>query len=169
MQHVNATTRKQSGVDLERRIFRRGANEPDIPFFHVRKERVLLRLVEAMNLVDEDDGPRAVLLRPFGVGHDLLDLFNPGQHRGELNELRLGHLRDDLRESSFSGAWRSPENQRSGIISFDLYSQRLARTDQMFLPCVLIECPRTHAVRQRPRCVGGAASIRHGLKQAHET
>jgi hypothetical protein len=56
----------------------------------VRQKSILLGLVEAMNFVDEHDGSRAVLPRALRVGHDLLDLFDPGQHRGEFNELRLG-------------------------------------------------------------------------------
>jgi hypothetical protein len=43
----------------------------------MRKKRILLRFVEAMDFVDEHDGPRAVLLGALRVGHDLLDFFDP--------------------------------------------------------------------------------------------
>src|SRR5579863_9306358 len=39
----------------------------------------------------------------------------------------------------------------------------------MFLPGVLLERARTHAISQRPCCINGAASVRNGLKQAHST
>ena len=74
------------------------------------QERVLLRFVEAMDFVDEDDGARAVLLGPFRVGHDLLDFLDPSEHGGKFDELRLGHVRDDLRQRRLARARRPPEN-----------------------------------------------------------
>ncbi len=74
------------------------------------QEGVLLGFVEAVNLVDEDDRACAVLAGAFGVGHDLLDLFDPGQHGGKFDKIRLSHVGDNLRERSFARARRSPEN-----------------------------------------------------------
>ena len=75
----------------------------------MRKERILLRLVEAMNLIDEHDRARPILPSALRIGHDLLDLFDPGQNRGEFNELRLGHVGDDFGESSLASSRRPPE------------------------------------------------------------
>ena len=119
----------------------------------MRQERVLLRLVEAVNLVDEDDGARAILPRALGIGHDLLDFLDAGQHGGELDELRLGHARDDLRQRGLAGARRSPEDERANIVALDLRAQRLAGRDQMLLADKLIERPRTHAIGQRPGAI----------------
>ena len=156
LQHVNAAARKQRAVDLERRILGGGADQADVAFFHVGQKGILLRFVEAVNLVDEDDGARAVLAGAFGVGHDLLDFLDPGEHGGELDELRLGHAGDDLRQRGLAGARRSPEDERTGVVALDLRAQGLAGTDQLFLPGKFFERARTHAVRQRPRAVGGA-------------
>ena len=167
LQHIDAAAREQCRIDFERRILGGRADQPDVALLHVRQERILLRLVEAVNLVDEDDGPRAVLPRAFGVGHDLLDFFDPGEHGGELDELRLGHVRDDLGERGLARARRPPEDQRAGIVAIDLRAQRLARSDQVLLTDVLVERSRTHAVGQRPRRIGRAARIRDGLKETH--
>ena len=109
-------------IDLERWILGRRADQADVAFLHVRQKRVLLRLVEAMNFVDEDDGARAILARPLGIGHHLLDLFDPGQHGGEFDELRFGHVRDDLRQRGFAGARGSPEDERSRVVAVNLHA-----------------------------------------------
>src|SRR5256885_13176468 len=43
-------------VDLVARVLRRCANERDRSRFHMRKKCILLRLVEAVDLVGEEDG-----------------------------------------------------------------------------------------------------------------
>ena len=53
------------------------------------KEGILLRLVEAMNLIDKDNGARAVLPGAIGIAHDLLDFLDAGQHRGTPMKLAL--------------------------------------------------------------------------------
>ena len=85
----------------------------------MRQEGILLGLVETMDLVDEDDRSRAVLFGPFGIGHNLLDFLDSSQHRGELNELRLGHARDDFGKSRLASAWRSPEDDGASVIALD--------------------------------------------------
>ena len=64
-----------------------------------------------MDLINEDDRARSVLPAPFGLCHYLLDLFDPHQHCREFDELRFGHMRDDLRQRGFPGTWRSPEDE----------------------------------------------------------
>ena len=89
----------------------------------------MLGFVEAVNFVDEDDGAGTVLASAFGVGHDLLDFFDAGEDGGEFDEVRLGHVRDDLRQRSLAGAGRAPEDERTGIVALDLSAQRFAGTD----------------------------------------
>src|SRR6266536_314912 len=130
----------------------------------MRQESVLLRLVEAMNLVNKNNGPCAVLARPFSLSHDLLDFFYSREHRAEFDELCASHSRNDLRQRRLAGAGRPPENQRSKVIAFNLRPQRLARSNQVLLSDEFIERARTHAVGQRPRLVGLTFSARDGLK-----
>ena len=134
----------------------------------MRQKGILLSLVEAMNLVDENDRAGAVLAGALGVSHHLLDLFDSGEYRGELDELRLGHVREDLRQRGFSRARRPPEDERPSIVAVNLRAQRLAGTDQVLLPHVLVQPARTHSVGQRTGRIGGAACIRDGLKQTHD-
>ena len=53
MEHQHARARQQRGVELERRIFGGGADQHHGAVFHHRQKRILLRAVEAMHLVDE--------------------------------------------------------------------------------------------------------------------
>ena len=93
LEHVHPAAGKQRGNDFERRILRGGADQADVALLHVGQERILLGLVEAVDFIDEDDRARAVLLGALGVGHDLLDFLDAGEHGGELDELRLGDAR----------------------------------------------------------------------------
>ena len=59
LQHVDRGARQQRRVHLERRVLGGGADEGEEARFDVRQEGVLLALVEAVHLVDEDDGAAA--------------------------------------------------------------------------------------------------------------
>ena len=48
---------KRGRIDLEGRVFGGGADKNHRPILDVGEDHVLLRLVEAMNLVDEQDRP----------------------------------------------------------------------------------------------------------------
>ena len=54
--NVDLGPREERGDHFERRVFRCGADEGDVTRFDVGEKSVLLRFVEAMNFVDEDDG-----------------------------------------------------------------------------------------------------------------
>ena len=95
-QHIDAAAGEQRGDDLEGGILRSGANQPDVSFLHVRQKCVLLRFVETMDFINEDDGPGAILAGAFSVSHDLLDFLYAGQHGRKLNELRFGHASNNL-------------------------------------------------------------------------
>ena len=49
----HATTREQCRVDLKVRVFRRGANHNDGTVLNCMQQGILLRLREAVNLIDE--------------------------------------------------------------------------------------------------------------------
>ena len=63
----------------------------------VAEERVLLRLVVAMDLVDEEHGAAALAGQAvFGLAEDLAQLLDPGEHGAEGLEVRRGALADDV-------------------------------------------------------------------------
>src|SRR5215475_3913835 len=97
----------------------------------MRKKRVLLGLVETMNFVDENNRAGAILPRALGVGHHLFDFLDARQHGRELDEVGLGHARDDLGELGLAGPRWPPENQGTWIIAFNLGAQGLAWPNQV--------------------------------------
>ena len=151
-QHEDLGARQQRRVDLERWILGRRADEHDVAGFDAGQKRVLLRLVEAMDFVDEDDrsaagGPSQAL----GVGHDLADFLDAGQHGAERHEASLRRVRDDAGERRLAGAGRAPENDRLQEIALDGFAQRLAGREQLLLADELVERARAHPLGQRRR------------------
>ena len=128
-EHLRA--RQQRRVDLEGRVLGGRADEHDVAGFDARQKGVLLRLVEAMDLVDEDDRaaaePAAAVL---GRGHDVLDFLDAREHGAEGDELRVGEVGDEARERRLAGARRSPEDDRLQQVALDRLAQRPARADR---------------------------------------
>ena len=61
LQHIDAAAGEQRGDDLEGGILGGRADQPDGAALDVGQEGVLLGLVEAVNLIDEEDGARVHL------------------------------------------------------------------------------------------------------------
>ena len=84
----HAAAREERGVDGKRRVFGGGADEGDRALLDVRQECVLLRLVEAMNLVDEEDGACAFVgAGALGFVEDGAQLGDAAEHGAEGHEL----------------------------------------------------------------------------------
>jgi len=115
---------RERGVDLEGWVFCRGTDQADRPTLDVGKKGVLLRLVEAVDLVDEEDSARAVACCLLSLDHHLLDSLDSAQDGGELDEGRLGALRDDLPRVVLPV--RAPRNHGGRVVILDCQTQRLA-------------------------------------------
>ena len=141
-------TGQKRRIDLERRILGCRANEHDVACLDAREKRVLLRLVEAVDLVDEQNRPTAGRTAlPLGRRHDFADVLDAREHRAELHEMRAGHSRDDAGERGLARARRSPEDDRLQEVALDRLSQRHAGRENVLL---------THALRR----VSAAAFVR---------
>src|SRR3954454_6990157 len=100
---------------------------------HVRKKSILLGLVEAMNLIDKENGLAPDAAGSFGVGHHGLDLFNPAENGAEWDEIGPALSRHEAGQCRLSRAGRSPEDQRREASALDLRPEGLARAQDMFL------------------------------------
>ena len=69
LQHIDLTPAQQGAVHFEGRIFGSGANEGNVAGLDVREEGVLLRFVETVDFVDEDDGSALFAGFFFIAGH----------------------------------------------------------------------------------------------------
>jgi len=71
-QHKHPAPGEEGSSKLKARVLRRRTDERDDPVLDPRQKRVLLPLVEPMDLVAEEDRPLSVILEPlFGLFDDL--------------------------------------------------------------------------------------------------
>jgi len=165
---VNAAAGEERGIDFEGRVLRGCADEADGAALDVGEEGVLLSLVEAVDLVDEEDGAGAEASGLFGLDHHLLDLFDPAENGGELDEACLGRLGDDLGECGFAYARRTPEDHGGWVVGRNGEAKRFAFGEEMLLAGELGEGQGPHAFGEG-RAVAGrrAGGERRGVEQAH--
>ena len=104
--------RQERRVDLEIRVLGRRADERHGAVLDVGQERVLLRLVEAVNLVEEQDGSRPVegqpVLRLGDRRPHLGDAGEDGAHRAEVG---ADLCRKETGEARLAGSRRPPEQE----------------------------------------------------------
>ena len=155
-QLVHLRPRQQRRVDLEVRVLRRGADERDEPLLDGRQQRVLLRLVEPVDLVEEEDRRAPAALALARPGDHLAHLRPPGVDRRELLERGVGVLGGHARERRLAGAGRAEQDHRVRAPGLDRRAQRRARAEQVLLADEVVERPGPHARGQR-------AVERHGL------
>ena len=116
----DAAAANQRLVDLEIRVFRGRADQDDGAVFHPRQQRVLLRLVEAVDFVHEQDGALPELAAPLlRHGDGLPDVVDAGQHRVDGDEVGAGGVGDDTRQGRFAGARRAVEDHRTELVGLD--------------------------------------------------
>jgi hypothetical protein len=113
MKHQHARPRQQRGVELERGIFGGCADQHHGAVFHDREKRILLRAIEAVHLIDEQQSALADLAPGAGGIERLLQISDPGKHRRQLFEMQFGGIRQEARHRGLAGARRSPEDQRA--------------------------------------------------------
>ena len=151
LEHQHARAREQRRVQLERRVFGGGADQHDGAVLHHRQERVLLRAVEAVDLVDEQQRPLPGLApRARRVEH-FLEVGDAGEDRGNLLEMQLGGVGEQPRDRGLAGAGRPPEDQRAERAGVEHARERAVGAEQMVLPDHLRERRRPQPVGQRPR------------------
>ena len=146
----NLRPRHERAVDIEKRIVSRRADQSQISAFDIGKENVLLRFVEMVDLVDEQNR-----LLPGGAGaigraRDHTAHFGHiAFHATQPNELGVSHVGDDMSERGFSGARRPGQNHRWQTIGFNRTAKQFSRSKNMFLADKFIERSRSHPRGER--------------------
>ena len=130
------------------------------------QQRVLLRLVEAVDLVEEEDRRAAAGAPLAGAGDHLAHLGAAGLHGGQLLEGGVGVLGGEPRERRLAGARRAVEHHRVRLAGLERRAQRRALAEQVLLADELVERLRAHARRQRP--VGRRPVIRAFLGRVEQ-
>ena len=136
---------------LERGVFRRRPDQRDQAALDMGEKSVLLRLVEAVNLIHEEDRPAPVEPPQFGgLLNDGADLLHAGEDRREADEVRFCLLGQDPGERRLPRTGRSPEDDGKEPVLFHSPSQQTLRAQQVALADILVETPRPHPLGQWP-------------------
>ena len=154
-QRIYLRPRQQCRVHFERGVFGGGAHEHQRAVFHIRQESILLRFVEAMHLVEEQQrslagGTTTHLCRLHHFAH----IFNARLHRRQLSKFGIGGLGYQARECGLARTRRAPEQGAVQSRAFGQAPQGLAGAQQVGLANHFREHARPHAVRQRTKTIG---------------
>ncbi len=128
------------------------------------EQSVLLGLVEAVDLVHEED--RALAVEPLLLGRlrdDLAQLGHTAEHRAEQDEARLRLVGHDVGEGRLARTGRPPEDHGREAIGTDGAAEHAVGTEQVGLAHDVCEGPRAHAVGQ------GRLALGRALEQVHRT
>ena len=173
--------------DLEARILGRGPDQDDGATLHVGKKSVLLRLVEPVDLVAEED--RASVRGPPPLLRLLDDLPHPRHALGDGRERHERGVRPVGNQSGqrrLSAARRSPEDHTPGIARLDHGAQGLSVPEDVFMASKLLQRSGAHAGREgsvggglgsgisrrrirRRLSLGKQTEITHGLRDPRQT
>ena len=153
--------RQQRRDHREERVLRGGGHEGDPPVLDAGQQRVLLRLAEPMDLVDEQHGLAAAVREVAAGAFDRRPhLLDARGDRGDLHERAVGLAADDRRDRGLPGARGSPQKQREGLAALDQLAQRGALGPELGLADELVERPWSHPDGER------RGRVRVGLERA---
>jgi len=143
----------QRGIDVEVRVVSSGADKANSALFEVRKEDVLLSLVEAVNLINEEE---SALVPQFGISASLFDLRSNFRDIGfdsvQGFETRTGRIGDYPGKGGLSGAGWAVKYERGEAVGLDGPAEKFSFSEDMLLSGDLGEGERAHAGGQRFLC-----------------
>ena len=114
------------------------------------QERVLLGLVEPMDLVEEEDRPLLVERETvLGLGDRRPDVGDAAHHRRQRHEMGADLLGEEAGEARLAGARRTPQQGRGEVAPGDAPAERAALADEVLLADELLEAARPHPGRER--------------------
>jgi hypothetical protein len=148
---VDLRAREKCGIDLEVGVLGGRSDQRDEPGLDRGEQRVLLCLVEPVDLVQEEDRARAACPQPFGGAlEDRADVGDRRGDGGELLELRPGRLGHDSRQGRLPAPGRPVEDRRPDPVLGDGERERRPGSDDLLLSDEVVE-----AARPKPGGQGG--------------
>ena len=111
---------------------------------------ILLAAVETVDLVDEQNGARAVERQALFCRVDFTaQIRHRAADSGNFHERRFRCFRDNVRDRCFPRSGRAVQNNRADVVLFDGRAQPAARAHGVGLPHHIFKRTRAHAHRQR--------------------
>ena len=140
LEHEHARPGQERRVDLERRVLCRCADENHRPVLDVGQDHVLLGLVEAVNLVDEEDrAPSLHAEAVLGVPDDGAEIGDSRSYSAHGTEVALRGVGHQVGESRLAGARRAPEDDGGYAVGLDAAAEDSIGPDDVLLPDELVE------------------------------
>ena len=146
MQLHHARAADQRRVNLEEGVLRCGSHQHQHAILHGVQQRVLLAAVEAVDLVDEQDGAQTERRQALVGGIDFAaQIRNRAADGRHLHERSLRRLGDDVRERGLARARRAEQDDRAQLVLLDGVAQPRAGAHRLVLADHFLERARTHA------------------------
>ena len=149
LEHHDLHSGQQRSIKLERRIFGRRADQNHRPLFDVGQKPVLLRFVETMYFIGEQNSPEASEPSVAGRSEDFLQVCGICVNRADLHEVEFRMLCDQPCYGGFSDARRPPQDHRGQRPGCEHQSDRTVLVKNVGLSQNLSESLRAQLVRKR--------------------
>ena len=159
-QHLRAA--EQRGVELEAGVLGRRADQRHRAVLDKGQEAVLLGAVEAVDLVDEQQGSLAHPGRCPGFGEGLLEVGDAREHRADRGEAHAHRVGEQPGDAGLAGARRPPQDHRGQLAGRHHPPDRAFGSGQVLLADHLAERMRAQPVGERRV---GRGRVRWSLRQ----
>ena len=160
-QHLAA--REERGIQFEARVLGRRADERDRAVLDIRQEAVLLRAVEAVDLVHEQQGALTGAGGGARFGEHLFQVGDAREDSGNSDEAHADSIGEQPRDGGLARARRPPQDHRGELAGGDHSSDRAVGAGQMLLADDLVQRPRTEAIGERRIGGGRLGRLRRNL------
>ena len=150
----NPHAREQRSDEREPRVLGRRAHEHDRPVFDVRQKRILLRTVEAVDLIDEQQ--RALLAQAprVGAGDHLAHVLHARRHGRQRLERHAAASGEEPRQRGLAGAGGPPQNEARHVPAGERRVEQAALHEDRVLSADIGQLLRSQAIGQG-RAPGG--------------
>ena len=156
---------EQGGVESKAGVLGGRAHQRDCAAFDEGQEAVLLRTVEAVDFVHEQQRLLAGLRHPVSLGKGLFQVGHARKHRADRGEAHSHLVCEQSRNARLAGARWPPQDHARQFSCVHHPPDRAVGSGQMFLPDHLCQRARAQPVGQW--CVGPHgilhASARRGI------
>src|SRR5690349_16045165 len=146
----NLRWRDKRTVDVKERVIGGCTDQAQVSAFDIGKQNVLLRFVEMMDLIDEQN--RLLAGAPETVrccGDDATHFSDIALYTADSDKFGVCHLGYDVGQGCFSAAGGSGKNHRWQTISFNRAAEKFPCSENVFLTDEFQERSWTH-----PGCEG---------------
>ena len=146
--------------NFKRGVLGGGSQEGQQARFHVGQKGVLLNLVEAVDLVHEEDRSVALPLQgQTGLLDDLADLLDPGQDGRKGGEFLFGFSGQEQGQGGLARARGAPEDEGGRLFPDPLRVQEFAGSQEMAVAHHILQVSGAHPLRQGRSPLGGPGFI----------